>query len=601
MAAYAILRVGKLKTFGNLGGSEKHTARLQDTPNADFTQKNIRLIGQPEDPTLEQLVKFKIQQETKHKPRKDAVLCSEIFLSASPEYFRPNDPSKAGSWDKGRMFDFAQASTRWLKDTYGDKCIRAELHLDESTPHIHAYVVPINPKTQQLSHKELFGGNGRMASIKLSRLQDSYANALAPLGIERGVKGSKASHTKVKEYYEAVNREPLTLVLDGFAPQPGESAQDLFFRIKSDPTIQAINHQLADRSWALKEKTRTQQKVKKSEKLRQQLEERVTVLSERITEMDALVSQLRDLPLEDVVWNLGLDLDFKGKNRWKGQGHVIGIDGSKFYDFSTDSGGGGAVDLVMQVRDCKFKGAISWLNDTFGSSDMLRAVTSYARSQALVIAEKEPSQKFSPPIADSCQWQAVFNYLTLQRKLPKKLVEDQYEKGLVYADSFQNAVFAMRDAFGDVTGAFLRGTRGGESNVFLGYAAGTKRRASWFYITQGGSENESVERVVIAKSPIDVMSVAALEKSSVKTRYLAASGVCCLPLEYLKDKAVVVAFDGDALGNELGLRIKELLPQSTIVRPHGKDWNEDLQRLEVEGQGLQKQQRSISKKRGLEL
>ncbi|MHC5722529.1 MAG: hypothetical protein ACYTX0_63630, partial [Nostoc sp.] len=35
----------------------------------------------------------------------------------------------------------------------------------------------------------------------------------APLGIERGVKGSKATHTKVKEYYQAVNSEPLTAVI----------------------------------------------------------------------------------------------------------------------------------------------------------------------------------------------------------------------------------------------------------------------------------------------------------------------------------------------------------------------------------------------------
>ncbi len=39
MTALAILRVEKLKSFGNVGGSEAHTARLQDTPNAD-PQKN---------------------------------------------------------------------------------------------------------------------------------------------------------------------------------------------------------------------------------------------------------------------------------------------------------------------------------------------------------------------------------------------------------------------------------------------------------------------------------------------------------------------------------------------------------------------------------
>ncbi|MBG1266538.1 plasmid recombination protein, partial [Nostoc sp. WHI] len=107
MVALAILRVEKLKSFGNVGGSEKHTARLQDTPNADTTKKNIRLIGMEDGTALEELVKTKIASTTKHKPRKDAVLCSDIFLSASPEYFRPHDPSLAGEWDDDRMVDFA--------------------------------------------------------------------------------------------------------------------------------------------------------------------------------------------------------------------------------------------------------------------------------------------------------------------------------------------------------------------------------------------------------------------------------------------------------------------------------------------------------------
>ncbi len=119
MAAFFILRVEKLKTFGNVGGSEAHTARLIDTPNADPTKTNIRLIGNPLDPSLEELVRAKIEKETKHtlktengsrkrnkdkdnpyskkiRLRPDAVFCSEIFLSASPEYFRAFDPSKAG-------------------------------------------------------------------------------------------------------------------------------------------------------------------------------------------------------------------------------------------------------------------------------------------------------------------------------------------------------------------------------------------------------------------------------------------------------------------------------------------------------------------------
>jgi hypothetical protein len=315
MVALAILRVEKLKSFGNIGGSEKHTARLQDTPNADTTKKNIRLIGMEDDSPLEVLVKNKIAKTTLHKPRKDAVLCSDIFLSASPEYFRPLDPSKAGEWDNPRMLDFVKASRSWLVNNYGDKCVRAELHLDEATPHIHAYVVPINEKTLQLSHKEMFGGNGRAASIKLSKLQDSYAAALAPLGIERGVKGSKATHIKVKEYYQAVNSEPLNNVWSNkkLEPEPFESATNYVARIQNDHQFHVLNHQLADRAFMQERLERAEQRARASEKERQRLEEIVRSL-------ELKTQQLRDLALVDVAWELGLHHE---EGKWKGHGHII--------------------------------------------------------------------------------------------------------------------------------------------------------------------------------------------------------------------------------------------------------------------------------------
>ncbi|WP_265278070.1 plasmid recombination protein [Nostoc sp. KVJ3] len=83
----------------------------------------------------------------------------------------------------------------------------------------------MNEKTGRLSHDAMFGGRGGQGRIKLSKLQDSYAAALAPLGIERGVKGSKATHTKVKEYYQAVNSEPLTAVITNNQLAPGHLNQ----------------------------------------------------------------------------------------------------------------------------------------------------------------------------------------------------------------------------------------------------------------------------------------------------------------------------------------------------------------------------------------
>ncbi|WP_235018964.1 MobV family relaxase [Tolypothrix sp. NIES-4075] len=442
MTALAILRVEKLKTFGNVGGSEAHTARIQDTPNADPQKKetNIRLIGNPDDPALEELVKTKISKSTKHKPRKDAVLCSEIFLSASPEYFRPDDPTIAGEWDEQLMRDFTNASTKWLSENYGDKCVRAELHLDEATPHIHAYIVPVNDKTKLLSHKAMFGGNGNEGKIKLSRLQDSYAIALAHLGIERGVKGSKATHTKVKKYYAAVNSDPLLMELDRLTPQPGETAQQLFERIKADPQIQTINHQLADRFRIIELEKRASQKAIASEKLRQQLENRVAELESENFYWKQQADQLRDLPLEDVAWHLGLDKADKGGNRWKGLGGVINITDSKWYDFTASKGGGGAINLVMHVNSCNFRQALAWLHDRFDEEGMLRATRTYAQTIATKIVAEEPAPQFVQPFEDESKWQAVQNYLTKTRGLPENFIDALHSKGWIYADEQQNAV-----------------------------------------------------------------------------------------------------------------------------------------------------------------
>ncbi|BAY73503.1 MobV family relaxase (plasmid) [Anabaena sp. FACHB-709] len=587
MVALAILRVEKLKSFGNVGGSEKHTARLQDTPNADTTKKNIRLIGMEDGKTLEDLVKTKIATDTKHKPRKDAVLCSEMFLSASPEYFRPHDPSLAGEWNDERMVLFAKASITWLKTNYGDKCVRAELHLDEATPHIHAYIVPINDKTKLLSHKEMFGGDGRVGSIKLSKLQDSYAQALAPLGIERGVKGSKATHTKVKEYYQAVNSEPLTAVWSNqkLEPQPLESATNYVARIQNDDQFHAINHQLADRAFMLEKLERAEQRARASEKERQRLEKEVRSL-------ELKTQQLRDLELSDVAWELGLDYE---RERWRGHGHIINIDGSKFYDFSPDQqkGGGGAIDLVMHVNQCNFRQAVVWLHERFGEAGVERAAIAHVKNRAADIIQTQARPQFTPPVEDRNNWPAVERYLTQQRGIPSDCLQMLQNLGLLYADDQQNAVFVMRNLDGQRNGAFLRGTRG-ENNSFKGYSKGTKRRDSWFYFGLGGQATDKASHVLLCSSPIEAISRAMLEyfvRGNVppeRTLYMAVDNINSLPVERLQNVPhILVTFGKDQSTHAAAQRVLQLLPQSQQVLSKASDWNQQL--LEY-GRQLRRQQ-----------
>ncbi|MBD2472160.1 MobV family relaxase [Nostoc sp. FACHB-145] len=598
MVALAILRVEKLKSFGNIGGSEKHTARLQDTPNADPTKQNIRLIGKEDERSLESIVKELIKSKTNYQPRKDAVLCSEIFLSASPEYFRPDDPSMAGTWDNQKMEDFTNASQKWLLEKYGNKCVRAELHLDESTPHIHAYIVPLNEKTKRLSYKEMFGGSVAQGRLKMSQLQDSYALALAPLGIQRGVKGSKAKHIQVQEYYQAVNSQPLSLELERFAPLPGETAHELLERIKNDRRIQQLDHQLADRRRIIQLEKRASLSSIAREKLRQNLETRIVQLEQENLEWRQKADLMRDLPLTDVAWALGLNsID----GRWKGYGHIISIDGSKFYDFSPDQqkGGGGAIDLVMHVQGCNFTRAIAWLSESFGKTGVQKAAISHSLNLTNEIIHSQPCFKFQQPVQDKAHWSEVAQYLTTKRGIPPNLVQALYLRGLVYADAHQNAVFVMRNFNDQINGAFLRGTKG-ENNTFKGYHKGTKRGDSWFYFHLGGQAQSRVERAVLCKSPIEALSFATLELKAYqgmppqRTMYLAVDNPKSLPVNFLRTVPVVeMAFDNNVWGHETALSIQKLLKDATtlIALAKGKDWNEQLvQKLYFQQQKLSSQQ-----------
>lgn len=265
------------------------------------------------------------------------------------------------------------------------------------------------------------------------------------------------------------------------------------------------------------------------------------------------------------------------EGKWKHENHTINITGSKFYDWQHLKGGGGAIDLVMHVNHCNYKQAIVWLNDRFGESATLTAVTYQTRETI----QKEPLPQFVPPAIDENKWQQVKAYLTRERRLPASVVDTLHQQGLVYADDKQNAVFIRRKLDNEtITGATLRGTSGAD-NTFKGLAIGSKRSEGWFYFHRGGQSDDPIQRAVLVESPIDAISFAVLDRSeSRKTIYLSTDGAGTVPLEFLRqlpERAVIIALDNDLDGEKMAHRLVEQLPSQSVRRlPKGKDWNEEL-------------------------
>jgi len=582
--AYGICRIQKLKA-GAVGRSALHTSRKRDTPNADPEKQHIRIIGQPDNPDipdLETLVRQHIGNQT---IRKNAVLAVEFLLTASPEYFRPLNPSMAGYYEPQRLADFQQKACEWLTNSYGDRIVRAELHLDESTPHIHAYMVPLDEKGK-LNCRALLGGS----RYRLSELQDSFAESMKPLGLERGIKGSRAKHTEVKKYYAAVNQSP-----------------------DANLDMQTMQQLVADRQRAITDSKQTEQTASALARELQHSQQRILEL-ERQAEAAEILAQswrkkyqdiadkVRDIPLEKVADELGLDPDPKDKHKWQHENHIINITGSKFYDWQHLKGGGGAIDLVMHVNECDFKQAVAWLNDRLGEGATLTAATYKTKE----IIQTEQLRPFIPPTVDESKWQQVKTYLTRERRLPSSLVDHLHHSGLVYADLKQNAVFIRRSLDEQtITGASLRGTAE-DDNKFKGLALGSKRNAGWFHFQTGGQSGDPIQRAVLVESPIDAMSFAVLDRTeSRRTIYLSTDGAGTVPLEFLRqlpNKSVVVAYDNDEAGNLMAQRVMEQLPNAVRRLPKATDWNEELKNMfNLSHQQLRQQESEQKHSRGFSL
>lgn len=191
--SFAILRTKKLKTFGNIAGSLSHNYRTRDTPNADANRTDNNRHMHKTAQQAESAIRARIPE----KRRKDAVLCVEYLITASPEW---------SGWTDDRKEKYFKEALDWLKERHGDENVCAvTIHEDESTPHLVAYVVPL--KDNKLNCKHFLGGRE-----KLRDMQTSFANRVSRFDLSRGVEGSRAHHTTIKQYYADINnRTPVKL------------------------------------------------------------------------------------------------------------------------------------------------------------------------------------------------------------------------------------------------------------------------------------------------------------------------------------------------------------------------------------------------------
>ena len=210
-----VIRTLKLKSPTQIAASDNHCRRLSKVNNADPDRRHLNfefVSGGTEETIfkkgkslLERMAALESQREIK-TPRKDSVKLIEVLIAAPPGLFVSPEKQVENGRLTPQMYKWCESNYRFLQRNFTDgkhytNVIGMQVHLDETTPHIHAWVMP----TQDLKYncKHYLGG-----SVKMQQLQDNYhahmQQWMPEVAWERGQKKeiTGKSHQTVKNWYK---------------------------------------------------------------------------------------------------------------------------------------------------------------------------------------------------------------------------------------------------------------------------------------------------------------------------------------------------------------------------------------------------------------
>ena len=213
---YAVLHMEKAPASDS--GMSAHIERTIAPKNADAkrTHLNREMITFPDGvQNRTQAIQHRLDTAgLQRKIGKNQVRAIRIMLTGSSDDMKRIEQS-------GQLNNWCRDNLDWLCKTYGsENIVSAVLHLDETTPHIHATMIPIvtGERRKKKSEEQAAGEKKKkyrkkdtsatrlcaddvMSRIKLKEYQNTYAETMAKYGLKRGIEGSEAKHVTTSQYY----------------------------------------------------------------------------------------------------------------------------------------------------------------------------------------------------------------------------------------------------------------------------------------------------------------------------------------------------------------------------------------------------------------
>ena len=274
------------------------------------------------------------------------------------------------------------------------------------------------------------------------------------------------------------------------------------------------------------------------------------------------VTFVRDIGLCQVLKQVGARRDKNDPTKWHTMQGILSVNGQKFFNWTKNKGGGGAIDLMLHLHPIDFNQAVSWLDKHYASPDTQRVNEekpfTHTLHTPLILPKSHP--KYLPQI---------IRYLTSNRCLPQALIQPLIDAGNLYADDKSNAVFLLLGKEKIVVGAEIRGTT---NKIWHALAPGSKKNLGFFYI-----KSDTSKLVVLCESAIDALSYYSLNPDCIAISTAGAHpNPPWLSTLIKRGYRVFCGFDADKTGDLMAKQMTALYPVIERLRPEKHDWNDVL-------------------------
>lgn len=188
-------------TRGSIFGLQKHEQREgENHSNKEIdineSKNNLDLLHNEKINYLKIIDNLIEQKKTSSTPvKKNSVLMVSSIISSDKKFFDNLDPKE--------QIRFFEENLKFYQERFGkENVISANVHFDETTPHMHINFVPLT-SDGRLSAKDIVN------RIALKKLQNDLPEHLKAKGfdIDRGVEGNKVRHLKTLDYKKELTKK----------------------------------------------------------------------------------------------------------------------------------------------------------------------------------------------------------------------------------------------------------------------------------------------------------------------------------------------------------------------------------------------------------